>query len=512
MPSLFAVEQNGAREHARGGVVTRAAAALRSGLNIGALQKWIVAAAMLVAALIGWAQLQHRSIWYDEAITLLTTSGHAKLDWALGMAQFKPSANLAKIATELYEQDVHPPLYFWALAIWRVAFGESLEVARCLSLVLVVATLALLYRAAVDWGMKWAAVPAVVYALSAAGLRYAYDARPYAMAAFLIVLTLCLVNRGSKWAGACAAASIATHYFAALCVGPILLLGIAQHWKTKRKWAWLTTVTFAGCLAPLLPLLRIHVRARPVQYAGFGNFREELWALLKGAMESVMPSTWLPHWGYALLLGAVFAGIGGWWAYRQKKSPIVLVYLGFLIGFLALAMATNKSILQMPADYYAGIAAPLLALLIGFGVEAEPRGSLALALVFLAGTATHTSMTKSVDYRSMTADMRSQCSDCPVLVGVGYVGAIPACVLYEAKGMKVWLLKPGDTVDSAWRRMGEPERFFLVPSNEPATIGIEHEMERALAARQGNGYIELDTNPQLQAGEYAAPREKQANN
>jgi 4-amino-4-deoxy-L-arabinose transferase-like glycosyltransferase len=475
-------------------------------------QKWIVVAAIVAAALVGWVQLQHSSIWYDEAITLLTTSGHAKLNWALGMKQFKPSADLGKIASELYEQDVHPPLYFWTLAIWRVAFGESLEVARCLSLLFTLALLALLHWVALDLGMKWAAVPVVVYALSAAGLRYAYDARPYAMAVFLIVLTLYLANKRSKWAGVCAAASIATHYFAALCVGPILLLGIAQQWKSNRRWVWLTSVTFVACLAPLLPLLRIHVRARPLQYTGFGSFPRELWALLKGAMEGVMPSTWLPHWGYALLLGAVFAVVGAWWAYRHNKSPFVLVYPAFLVGFLVLAMATNKSILQMPVDYYTGVAAPLLALLIAFGVEAEPRGSLALGLAFLVGTATHASMTKSVDYRRMAAEMRSECGNCPVLVGVGYVGAIPACVLYEAKGMKVWLLNQDDTVDSAWRRMDEPQKFFLVPSNEPATTAIEHEMERALAARQGNGYVELDTNPQLQAGEYSAPREMRSHN
>ena len=60
---------------------------------------------------------------------------------------------------------------------------------------------------------------------------------------------------------------------------------------------------------------------------------------------------------------------------------------------------------------------------------------------------------------------------------------------------------------AAWQGMGEPRRFFLVPSNEPATIAIEQEMERTLATRYGNGYVELEATPQLQAGKRAAPNE-----
>jgi uncharacterized membrane protein len=459
----------------------------------GRIVEYAVASAAIVISLVAACiHLRNSSIWYDEAITLLTASGHAQLNWALGLGQFRPSVNLAKIASELYEQDVHPPLYFWTLALWRVAFGESLEVARALSALFILGTLGLLYRLAIDLRMRWTAVPMVVYALSAVGIRYAYNARPYAMVSFLIMLTLLLAHRKSKWAGVCAAACIATHYFAALCVLPILFWQCLVEWKSNRRWVWLTAISFAVCDAPLIPLLRVHIGARPQQYSGLGIFHNELWALLKGSLESSMPSTWLPGWTIALLVGASFSAFGCWWAYKRNKLLVPFVYAAFLCGFLLLAIVTNKSIAKMPTDYYLGIAAPLVALLIGYGVTAFPRATPLLASVLIVGALTPISMTKSIDYRAMMGQIRSQCPDCPILVGVGYAGAIPACVLYENRGLNVYLLSQNDRMESAIQRMGTPRTFILVPTDEPATTDLERQFVRTYPSTWEDGYFQID--------------------
>src|SRR5262249_21637731 len=182
-----------------------------------------------------------------EAVTLLVTSGHEQLNWSQGLLQFKPSADLGKVLIELYERDVHPPLYFWTLALWRVAFGASLEVARSLSVCFTIGTLVVLFRCARNMGLRWASIPVAVYAFSSAGQRYAYDARPYAMAAFLVALTLYLACRKSRWAGLCGAAAASTHYFALLCVGPLLVFECVREWKSCRHWVSQTAVSFAGC-------------------------------------------------------------------------------------------------------------------------------------------------------------------------------------------------------------------------------------------------------------------------
>jgi 4-amino-4-deoxy-L-arabinose transferase-like glycosyltransferase len=387
------------------------------------IENWIVLATLVASAVVAWWHIRSVTIWYDEAITLLTTSGHAIPDWSLGMQQFKPSADLPKILSDLYKYDVHPPLYFWTLAIWRVLFGGSLDVARALSALFTLGSLALLYRYAIEVGIRWPSVPVVIYALSAAGLRYAYNARPYAMATFLIVLTLYLAHRKSKWTGICAAACVATHYFAALCVGPIVAIGCLLCWKTNRRWALWTALSFAALCAPLTILVANHVGARPHQYPEFGIFRKEVHALLKGAVEGAMPSSSLwRYWFLALLVAQLLALAGGIFTLWRKQFTLPFAYAAFLCGFLLIAIATNKSIVKMPNEYYLGVGAPLLVLLIAYGVNAAPPASPLLAVAIVAGTLTAmaTPMFSIPDYRSMVGHIRSECDHCAVLVGFGW--------------------------------------------------------------------------------------------
>jgi hypothetical protein len=463
------------------------------------LEHWFVALVIVCAAISACVHLLQASIWYDEAITLLTTSGHAKLDWSLGLWQFNPTLNLKRIVVDLYEQDVHPPLYFWTLAIWRTVFGSSLEVARAFSALLILASLGLLYRLARDCGMRRPWIPIAVYAASSAGMWYAYDARPYAMATFLILATQLLARKSSPWAGFCGAAAFATHYFAVLCVGPVLALECYRKWNGDRLWSIWTAFSFSIWCAPLLWLLRIHLVARPNQYPGFGFFPEELWALLKGAAQGILPNTWLPGWRLALLLAGFLAVAGVRRSIKQYRFTLPLLYGSFLLGFLLLAVVTNKSIAQMPAGYYLGIAAPWMALLVGRGVNAFPRARSALAFAVVIGLMAQRPIVRTVDYRKIVARMNAECKHCPILVGTGYVGAVPACVLYEAQGMQVFLLKPEDSVREVAQKVGGRGTIFFIPSNEPPTAKIEDEFLEDYSAARKNGYfkVSLDRAPKI---------------
>jgi len=454
-------------------------------------EPFVVLVLIVGTAVAAWVHLRSSSIWYDEAVTLLITSGHAKLEWSRGLSQFTPSAHLGKILIDLYHRDVHPPLYFWTLALWRVLLGESLEVARALSVLFTVATLALIYRYAKSAKVRLAWVPVLVYAVSSVGIRYAYNARPYAMVSFLIVLALILARSKSRWTGACAGACVATHYFAALCIVPLLAVSSAEQWKANRRWVLLTAITFGLFCAPQIVLLRVHIAARPQQYPGFTSLYEESCALLNGAIGGAMPHSWLSGWGLVLLLGACLAVLGAWWAYNKREFLVPLSYAAFLCGFLLLAMTTNKSLTKMPTEYYLGVGTPFLALLIGFGASALPRAMPVLAVLLLAGAFTATPITHTTDYRKMLAEMRSKCSECPIVVGVGYMGAIPACVLYEAKGMRVLLLGSNDTVGQVVRRVDDQQNIFMIPANEPATAHIEQRLVEAYPSRSENGYFEI---------------------
>jgi len=458
------------------------------------IENWIVAGVILVFAIVAWAHIRSTTIWYDEAITMLTTSGHARPDWSLGMEQFKPTANLVRILSDLYRYDVHPPFYFWMLAIWRVLFGRSLEVARLLSALFTLGTMGLLYSYAIEVRMKWPPVPVIIYAVSSAGLRYAYNARPYALASFLVVLTLFLSHRKSKWAGICAGACVATHYFAALCVSPIIAIECLRAWKTQRRWAVWTGIGFVAICSPLTILVAKHAGARPQQFPVFGIFRKEVYALMAGALEGALPSTSLwPLWRLVLLLGLLIALVGGVWALRLKQVALPLAYGAFLCGFLLLCIVTHKSVVKMPADYYLGVGAPLLILLIASGLDAVPLMSPVLAAALVAGTVTATPMMSTIDYRDMLRHIRKECNHCAVLVGFGEGGAVPACVLYEAKGLDVFLLQMNDVPDELVQRIGQGRTIFLIPAQEPRTIEVERDFEEILPAEAQKGYFKIDT-------------------
>jgi 4-amino-4-deoxy-L-arabinose transferase-like glycosyltransferase len=470
--------------------------------HLRSIENWIVIATLVAFAVAAWWHIRSITIWYDEAVTMLTTSRHAVPDWSIGMQQFKPSADLFKIFSDLYNHDVHPPLYFWTLAIWRVLFGGSLEVARALSALFVLATLALLYRYAIEMGIRWPSVPVVIFALSAAAMRYAYNARPYAMATFLIVLTLYLAHRKSKWTGICAVSCVATHYFAAFCVGPILAIECLLYWKTDRRWVLWTGLSFATICAPLTVLVAHHMRLSGHQYYGFGSFPTEVHALLKGAVEGALPSPELwpywrhwRHWNLALYVAALFVIAGGIFSVRGKQFTPSFGYITFLCAFLLTAIATNKSIMEMPNEYYLGIGVPLLVLLISYGVNAIPLASPLLAIALIAGTVTSTAtpMGATPDYRSMVRQIRSECDHCAVLVGLGWGRAIPACVLYEANGQDVYQLQATDTPDEVVQRIGTRRPIYLIPANEGFTIEIEKQLVRTFASVPGDGYFKIDT-------------------
>jgi hypothetical protein len=465
------------------------------------LQNWIVVATILVSAFVACWHIQTVTIWYDEAITLLTASGHAAPDWSLGMQQFKPTANLLKIFVDLYKYDVHPPLYFLTLAFWRVLFGSSLEVARSLSLLFTLATLVLLYRYVIAVGLRWPSVPVVLCGVSAASLRYAYNARPYAMATFLIVLTLYLAHRKSPWTGICAAACVATHYFAALLVVPIVLIESFLYWKVNRPWVIRTLSSFTFLCAPLSVLMVHHTATRTSQFFGFGIFHAELHALLKAAVSGAVPSAWdspfwqrWRYWNVVLYVVALFVLAGELVAIRRRQFTLAFTYIAFLCLFLFVAMVTNKSIIDMPNVYYLGIGAPLLILLIAYGVEAVPLASplLGAAILIAALTSTPIPISSSPDYRSMVAHIRSECERCAIVAGLGSGRGIPACVLYEAGGHNVYQLGSTDEPSEFVRRIGSAEPIYLIPTSERTTRDVERRFVQSFASEPRVGYFKID--------------------
>src|SRR5579859_8071640 len=179
-----------------------------------------IVAVMLLAAVVLAAAGWLRGAEYDEQYTLFLTGGTVRPAWPTGvitagdvLALQDGRTSLAAIAQGLRASDVHPPLYFWLIAIWRWLVGDGLFAARMFSVVCGVAAVGLVGVIA-----RQAAVPAIAAMLLTLGCYgFAFSdtvARGFALAQVLNLAGIALLLPGRR------------RRCAALCGG--LLLGAAS--------------------------------------------------------------------------------------------------------------------------------------------------------------------------------------------------------------------------------------------------------------------------------------------
>jgi hypothetical protein len=159
---------------------------------------------LLLAALLLTAIAHQRPPEYDEAYSVFLTAGNARPAWPSGVftagdvrGLFTGHAGFAQISHDLKNGDVHPPLYFWLLEIWRRLSGPSWLAARLLSVIFSTAALAV-----IAWLAEAAEIP-VLPALSLTLLSYAFAytgtiARGFALAQFLNLLGFALIFQATR--------------------------------------------------------------------------------------------------------------------------------------------------------------------------------------------------------------------------------------------------------------------------------------------------------------------------
>ncbi|MSP01340.1 MAG: hypothetical protein EXR07_09885 [Acetobacteraceae bacterium] len=194
----------------------------------------------IVLSLAAWL----RGAEYDEQYSLFLTAGVPRPIWPDGVfpaglaVQIQAGhADLATIGRDLRTTDVHPPLYFWLLSVWRASFGQSLFVARMFSVATALGALALTGLIA-----RQARVPvtrAMLLTLGCYAFTYTSGvARGFALAQLLLLGgVLCLLLGGSVWrfalAGALLGAASFTNYLAAF-VAAACLAALASEAFTRR--------------------------------------------------------------------------------------------------------------------------------------------------------------------------------------------------------------------------------------------------------------------------------------
>lgn len=224
----------------------------------------IFAAALLTAAAL------LRGAEYDEQYTLFLTAGNTRPVWPShpfpagdAVALQTGHGTVVGIADDLRRTDVHPPLYFWAVWLWRRMFGPGLLAARMLSVVCGVATIGLVMaiRSSADPGTpdrdrsrgvggtgvspgihspgcvqstgspRQQQILAMTACIGCYGFVYTNAiARGFGLAGLLLCAgVLLLLNRRQTTAGLCLGAACATNYLAVFVAGGAILA--ARGWR-----------------------------------------------------------------------------------------------------------------------------------------------------------------------------------------------------------------------------------------------------------------------------------------
>lgn len=218
---------------------------------------------------------------YDEAYSIFLTAGDPRPSWPSGI--FHPGdvrsfyaghPSPAKIARDLRQGDVHPPLYFWTLEYWRRLVGPGWFTARMLSVLLSVAALA--------WLAILAEIPpatAMLLALLSYGFAYTgIVARGFALAQLLNITGMALIlsalrgGRKQGWRpallGGLAFGAAAFSNYLAVFIGLATLFWLALDPK-RQKILPPAALGFAAFLPALIYFFRAQHNARIGQFQKF---------------------------------------------------------------------------------------------------------------------------------------------------------------------------------------------------------------------------------------------------
>lgn len=190
----------------------------------------LVVALLLTAATLRFHLLGAQSLWHDE-----------------GNAYVQATRTFSDIATNA-ARDIHPPGYYWLLAIWHDLLGESEFALRSLSAFASLLSVALTYALGKHlYGSSAGLVAAGLVTLNTFSIYYAQEARMYALLALWGVASMwalahLLRRPQSHWAlalGLLNAAGLYTHYafpFVMLAQGALFLLwSIGLIWDKHPK-------------------------------------------------------------------------------------------------------------------------------------------------------------------------------------------------------------------------------------------------------------------------------------
>lgn len=410
-----------------------------------------------------------RGAEYDEQYTLFLTAGVARPVWpsqpfpaGTVTALQAGHSTLVRIAQDLRATDVHPPLYFWLVSLWRQVAGPSLFAARLLSVLLSLVSLAAVARIARAIGVP--PVPAMLLTLGCYGFAYTGAiARGFALAQALTLCGTALLIHAARdrraapalLAGLLLGAAPAANYLAGFAAGAGLVWLAWRRWRAPRVWlaAWLG----ASLWLPLLLWFFLAQRgSRDGQFPAF-SLLPGVARLARYTVASVFGGLPLYLQGAAGLVTAIsIAGLFAWvmrliaWRWRRLGRPDTrtLLALGAVapaVGLLTLGLIFNTTPIELR---YLAFAAPFLGLLMAGALHRRERALvLAVQSLALAGMLTRPETMQPA--RSAARAAAALAGDGAVLLphgndGVGIVGAF---AIEARPATSLLLVEPNETPD-----------------------------------------------------------------
>jgi Dolichyl-phosphate-mannose-protein mannosyltransferase len=401
---------------------------------------------LIGAALLLGAGTLLRSAEYDEQYTLFLTGAMARPAWpttsvtAGDVVRLQAAhADLARIARDLRATDVHPPLYFWLVALWRTVFGNSLVIARLASVACALGALLAVARIAHHLGTT----PWLAMLLTVGCYGFAYTgaiARGFALAQ---MLTLCGVavalnpRPRTAFSGVLLGAACFTNYLAAFT--PAALLG----WLALRREDRRLLLLSAG-IAPFLAAdLMFFLAQRQTREGQFPPFHalsaiprigKYLTAALFGGLPLYVDG--LARTAVSTGLALLMLGLSGLivWRWRRigtPRAPLAAAAVATPIGLLLLGLAFDTTPIELR---YLAFSLPFLALLLAGALHTLPTlmrltsGGLVLTIQAAAIAGWLTRPETMQPARATAAAAATLVADGTVLLprgndGVGIVGA-----------------------------------------------------------------------------------------
>lgn len=213
--------------------------------------RWLLLAAVLAGVVLRCEGLGRRPLWYDEAATLLHLSGRSESElrvWYDGRSVRRtevlgrPSSVAAVVAAAQRDEPQSGPGYFAAAAVWQRLVGATPPAVRALSALASVLAIGAVYRVAhrLFGSTEAAGTVAALAALSPLHLRYAAEARPYALWSLTLLLWVLATLRAHERSSVFAWSAAGCALVAALAVHPLTLLvvpAVAALGGGRRFWA-----------------------------------------------------------------------------------------------------------------------------------------------------------------------------------------------------------------------------------------------------------------------------------